>query len=110
MKEYYLNLETIFRNRETTTISVVANNDTLSVSETERTVSELKNNNIQVRSVVWNRVDNPSGLPGFNLPGKAAPLCVPASGTPLTGLGSLNAYMDDWGVDAATLVGKVVHP
>jgi arsenite-transporting ATPase len=110
MKEYYINLESIFRNPETTTISVVANNDTLSVSETQRTVSDLKTSNIHIKSVVWNRVDTPSGLPGFNLPGKAAPLCVPPSKTPLTGIEALNTFINTWDVDGATLVGKVVAP
>jgi arsenite-transporting ATPase len=110
MKQYYVNLESIFRNPETTTISVVANNDTLSVSETQRTVSDLKTSNIHIKSVVWNRVDNPSGLPGFNLPGKAVPLCVPASNTPLTGIEALNTFINTWDVDGTTLVGKVVHP
>ena len=108
MKEYYFNLEKIFQDQAATIISVVANNDTLAVAETERIVSDLKTNNIYIKSVVWNRVDKTSDLPGFCISNNTSPLCLPASNIPLTGVDTLNSFIDTLRVDAATIANKVM--
>ncbi|ACN15274.1 ArsA [Desulforapulum autotrophicum HRM2] len=106
LKQEYMDLEALFRNPATTTLSVVLNNDSLSISETERIVSDLGKNNIPVKSVVWNRVDDTRGLPGFSIAG-SRPLSLPSSADSLTGIDTLNQFVDSWEVDASTLVERV---
>ncbi len=106
LKQEYMDLEALFRDPLTTTLSVVVNNDSLSISETERIVDDLGANSIPVKSVVWNRVDSTRGLPGFSIAG-SRPLSLPRSAAPLTGIDTLNGFVDSWEVDASTLVDRV---
>lgn len=106
LKQEYMDLEALFRNPDTTTLSVVVNNDSLAISETERIVRDLGENSISIKSVVWNRVDDTRGLPGFSIAG-SRPLSLPRSAEPLTGIDTLNQFVDSWNVDASTLVERV---
>ncbi len=106
LKQEYMDLESLFRNSETTSLSVVLNNDSLAISETERIVRDLGANNLSIKSVVWNRVDDTRGLPTFSIAGSMA-LSLPCSADPLTGIDTLNRFVDSWDVDAPTLVDRV---
>ena len=106
MKENYIKLEALFRDMQTTTISVVVNNDSLSVSETQRIVADLLANDLHIKSVVWNRVESVDGLPQFSIANND-PLFIPASASHLTGIESLETFLSSWNINASTLLKKV---
>lgn len=106
LKQEYVEMEALFRDPETTTLSVVVNNDSLAIFETERMIRELRENSIFVKSVVWNRVDTTGSLPEFPTL-VSRPVFVPSSAFHPTGLESLNLFIDSWDMDAATLVKRV---
>lgn len=107
LKQEYVNMEALFRNPETTTLSVVVNKDSLAISETERLIKDLGANNIFVKSVVWNRVGTPGGLPVFST-AVSSPMVFPCSAAPPIGLDTLNQFIDSWDIDASALIDRVM--